>query len=1118
VVEKDLYLKENRGFNSLDLPVTKRREEIKEAILANDTVIITGETGSGKTTQIPLMILESVGLKGKVAVTQPRVIAARSVAEFVAKQVGINVGEEVGYHVRFDDKTSEGTNINFMTEGILLKMMEGDPLLSDYAVVMVDEVHERNIDTDLILGMVKRIQPLRKEKGLNPLKVVVTSATMEKEKLSNFFDDAPVIEVKGRTFPVRRHYLDPVNWLDKDQVCPDATPVVQNIFESNKDGDILIFVPGISEIQKTISNLKELVLSSNLSNVEVLPLHGQLSPEEQRKIFADNGTRKIIVSTNVAESSITVPRVKHVIDTGLVKRMKFNSITRISELTVEKQTQDCLDQREGRAGRVSEGDCYRLYSRDDYEFRKKIHTPEIVISDLSGVILKMRNLGINDIESFDFIDSPGRMAIESAIETLIGLGALDENEDLTDLGKEMMRLPLEPHLAKMVIESKKYDCEVDVTTIAAFVGLKSVFRFNSKSDEYYKAKEIYNGFKDSTSDFLTLLNIWKAYESNGLSDVWARNNFLNYKVLREANEVRNQLLRILGVKEVKTSDKPNEIVAKSIALGLSDRLVMKGDRYAYFSLTGYTPYYINPGSVVFSSNNEFITSMKTISNGEKEYLHLVQRVEPEWIIEMVPHLIREIRRPIRYDSYEGVIKKEVDYVFRANDRVFYEKFEEVTGNEEKEVLGELLADGEFLTYQDMDNVRDVIRELEGLALLYRGEDFSYSREKLVEIYRNKIRDITSAKELREKLQTKQIDLSLKLEDFVPSELIEKIRKENPDHIKISDNDYKIEYEKHYSYNGPEIIAVINFSAEEILKGVEIPKTIFGRKVLVRLSDGQEYRMEVKAVDNELLKEEAARILVEKQWREFGKSHVEELKPIAVTINNIMNDTVVLPEGVVYGKDPITGKDLVSVSAVVRDMDSYEIRHFLDERQANLYKVSKSEVERTNSYQSFVNTYGNQLKRRAEERVRTSQDPVDLIMSREPEDIIEEVKKVRPQQSGRPRHKALLWGVLISRGLDVVDKAEITVDECQNILPELEKAYEFDMVKKVKQTILVLKGAKNEMVKEYYISEDKKSLDDFKKRLMILVKKERGEIDDKKLDEMVFDVINEMLDKESSTQG
>jgi HrpA-like RNA helicase len=497
------------------LPILRYAQEIKETIARNETAIIVGETGSGKTTQIPLLLLEEMSPETRIAITQPRRVATRSVARYVAKKVGCHLGDKVGYQVRFEVHTTEGTRINFMTDGILLRKIQRDPLLQEYDVVMVDEAHERSLNIDFTLGLLKRLQKKRAEAGMKPIKIIVTSATLEKEKFARYFGDSPMVEIPGRLHPVDIHY---------EKNCPHdytkaAAEKVKSIIEQNKEGDILIFMPGQEEIDKTIREIEAL----EVSDITILPLYGQMSAEDQDKIFEKTSGRKVIVATNIAETSVTVPGIRHVIDSGLIKQIEFDPATGIETLAVRPHAKSGCIQRAGRAGRLAPGECWRLYTEEDFNNRQEFQTPEIQRSNLAHVVLMMKKIGIEDVKSFEFIDPPEPEALRQALDTLKILGALDENERITEIGETMAELPLEPHIARMVIEAEKHGCVETICTIASFLGCRSVFvRPKGKEAE---ADEAHRRFKVPESDFLTLLKIWQEYEANHYKDSWARDNF-----------------------------------------------------------------------------------------------------------------------------------------------------------------------------------------------------------------------------------------------------------------------------------------------------------------------------------------------------------------------------------------------------------------------------------------------------------------------------------------------------------------------------------------------------------------------------------------------------------------
>ncbi|MCD6422044.1 ATP-dependent RNA helicase, partial [bacterium] len=570
------------------LPVLEYKEEIKEAFLSSPAILVVGETGSGKTTQIPQILLEALpereGKPTKIVVTQPRRVAAISVARFVASQRGERVGGEVGYQIRFDDHTSEGTRLNFVTDGILLRYLQEDPLLRRYDVVMVDEAHERSLNIDFLLGLLKRAQRERKKASLPPLKVVVASATLEKEKFQGYFPEAPLIEIPGRLYPVEIHYHPP-QWDNVPSIIEKAGEVLKQILSEYPCGDVLVFMPGEEEINRTIQLLQEIQQKGEIPlEVEFLPLFARLSPEDQDLIFHPGDKRRVIVATNIAETSVTVPRIEHVVDSGLIKQTFYNPATGITTLETIKHSQSGCLQRTGRAGRIKPGHCWRLFSEEDFNSRPEHTLPEIQRSDLSHVVLAMlkMGLGLEDIRQFEFIDPPEPKALEEAIKTLTFLGAIEKEGKLTPEGELMAELPLEPKLARMIIEAEKHHCVEEVCTIASFLSAsRSVFVSPKERDLRELAREKHQAFFSNEpfpSDFLAFLRVWEAFQEHLLQagglkkevKEWAKNNFLSLRTLEEVSQIRRQLLRILRRNgyhppKEKTS---LEAVGKAITAGL----------------------------------------------------------------------------------------------------------------------------------------------------------------------------------------------------------------------------------------------------------------------------------------------------------------------------------------------------------------------------------------------------------------------------------------------------------------------------------------------------------------------------------------------------------------------
>ncbi|NQU99962.1 MAG: ATP-dependent RNA helicase [Parcubacteria group bacterium] len=701
--EKDLEARRETSEKEGELPILEYEQEIKETFRNNSEMIVVGETGSGKTTEIPLMLLEELGEDKKIIVTQPRKGATRSVTRYVAFKAGCRVGEEVGYKVRFEDETSAGTKLNFMTDGVLLRIIQNDPLLSEYSAVMIDEAHERSLNIDFTLGLLKKLQKEREKAGLQPIKIVVTSATLEKEKFSKYFGGAPSVEVPGRMYPVDVHHMESDeqdNFLDERgnfDYTRAAAGRVRDIVESDKEGDILIFMPGEGEIKRTVEQIEKL----EVNGVELLKLYGRMSPEDQDKIFEESSQRKIIVSTNIAETSLTIPGIKHIIDSGLIKQNEFDSRKGIEALVTKRHAKSGCTQRMGRAGRTASGECWRLYSKDDFEERDEFQIPEIKRSGLAHTVLIMKDMGIEDVESFEFIDQPLIENIQQALKELKSLGALDEDENITKIGKTMAELPLEPKIARMVVEAEKYDCVETVCTITAFLGGKSVF--NRPREKESKADLAHEQFKVRGSDFLSLLKVWKEYERNRHDYYWARDNFLDKKVLKEVEMVRFQLFKALRRNGIRaTENEDPEVIGKSIAAGLIGNLMVSNEFHSYRRIEDSQPgFYIHPGSAVFESGPKFFVTGK-IFQTSKKFTRRCQEVKPEWLPEIAPHLVeaREHDKEMTYKDDTGEVIEVIPYEIKGESGVAFIVKKKIKGERASELLAKVLVGGEILVAED----------------------------------------------------------------------------------------------------------------------------------------------------------------------------------------------------------------------------------------------------------------------------------------------------------------------------------------------------------------------------------------------------------------------------------
>jgi HrpA-like RNA helicase len=920
-----------------ELPILRYAREIKEAVSSNQTVVIVGETGSGKTTRIPLLLKETMSPQDKVAITQPRRVAARSVARYVAENVGCRIGEEVGYQIRFEDHATEGTRINFMTDGILLRQIQEDPLLSDYSAVIVDEAHERSLNIDFILGLLKRLQRKRAESGLKPIKIIVASATLEKDKFARYFDESPVVEVPGRPYPVVVHY-------EQDYVYDytrAAAEKAKMIVEQNKDGDVLIFMPGQEEIDETIREIESL----GLSNLVVLPLYGQMSSEEQDRIFEKTAGRKIIVATNIAETSVTVPGVRHVIDSGLIKQIEFDPSAGIEILAVRPHAKSGCIQRAGRAGRLAPGECWRLYSESEFNNRPEFQTPEIQRSNLAHVVLMMKKIGIEDVKSFEFIDPPKAEAIEQALDTLKTLGALDENERITGIGETMAELPLEPHIARMVIEAEKQKCVETICAIASFLGGRSVFV--RPRDKGHEADAAHSRFRVPESDFLALLKVWQEYEANDYRDNWARDNFLSGKTLNEVRQVRYQLLRALRRNGIRASESQDpEAIGQSIAAGLIENLMEYYSRHSYRRVKdSKRGFFIHPSSATFGRDPKFFVPAEIVQT-TKTYARIIQEVKPEWIPEIAPQLTREELRQAYYDPIRDRAVRKVYIYLRERYDPFMEEERPLAGEEAARVFAEALSQGKIdlpfarRNKEIIETVNDLWRRAEGKL------ERSFSTENLKIFYSERLGTISSRKELEAVLLEGKIKLEVELDDIISPERREEILRGNPDAIEILGASRQIQYS--YDDWGKKFTASVKISADDILKLEEAPVLPSGRVIVFEVIGKEgENRAQFSGVNLEELKQKSRQFLIKRQWDEWRYREKAPQERRLETFDPL-GELPDLPQPVVFGFDPETGEQMYAFPAITVEPsyysgNQYSIKYFPSREEAQQAQAKVSEL-------------------------------------------------------------------------------------------------------------------------------------------------------------------------------
>lgn len=597
------------AINYKKLPVYEQKDKILEVLEKNQVIVVQSPTGSGKTTQIPV-ILHEAGFSdsGIIAVTQPRRIAALSVSEFISKQLGTTYPGLVGYKMRFEDKTDSSTKIKIMTDGILLQEMKLDPWMSKYSVVMVDEAHERSLNIDFVLGLLKRVLQARPE-----FKVIVSSATMNAEAFSSYFGNCPIVNIDTITYPVSVIYDPPAipsstsSPAASDALLNKIESTIQRVLSNKVNGDILIFLPG----EKIIKDCMQKLYKSSFSRkIHIIPLYGRLAKEEQERVFdsAPLGKKKVIISTNIAETSVTIPGITVVIDSGLAKLNFYNPRTFTSSLTETLVSKASCNQRKGRAGRTQEGTCYRLYPRKDYETRQMYTLEEIFRTDLSEVVLRMSELGITEFEQFDFISPPGKEGIISAIETLNLLKALEKDNTLSEIGKLMVKFPLMPRLSRIIVEAILHYTQVLEETIIASAFLSAQSPFILPPGEEMEARIAHHAFRDVQGDFLTYVKLFKKFVNQEKPEEFCEKNFLDYRVLSEIKNIKEQLELIvsdMGI-PILNSGK-NDDYLTCIASGMIQFIAVREGKENYKTLTADN-IQIHPGSCMFKVSPLYIVA------------------------------------------------------------------------------------------------------------------------------------------------------------------------------------------------------------------------------------------------------------------------------------------------------------------------------------------------------------------------------------------------------------------------------------------------------------------------------------------------------------------------------
>ncbi|EEH32468.1 ATP-dependent RNA helicase [Borreliella burgdorferi] len=617
-------------MNDFKLPIYKYKDELIKVLKNHNVLIVESPTGSGKTTQLPRIIYEAGFAKlGKIGVTQPRRIATVSIAEYIAKHIGVNVGEEVGYKIRFEEITSPKTKIKLMTDGVLLQELKKDTLLYEYDVIIIDEAHERSLNIDFILGLIKDISRKRDD-----FKIIVSSATINTKIFSKYFNNAPVVSIETITYPVQIIYNPPLLNTSKGMILK-IKEIVLNVIKEKKAGDILIFLSGEKEIKETIKELQEL---NSKKNLIIFPLYGRMPKEAQEQIFmtTPKNKRKIIVSTNIAETSITIENIKIVIDSGKVKTNKFQTKTHTYSLQEVPISKSSATQRAGRAGRLSKGTCYRLYKREDYQLREDYQKEEIYRTDLSEVVLRMADIGIRDFTHFDFISKPSTHSIQTASKILKSLDAINNKNELTEIGKYMILFPLIPAHSRALVEAMiNYPQAIYQTTIGlSFLSTSGIFLL--PQNEEMEARQAHLKYKNPMGDLIGFVNIFEDFKKALNKEAFTKENYLDLQGLEEIANVQMQLENIISKLNIPIIQKgvfDNEGYLKSIMRGMRDYICFKTSKKKYKTIKAQNVI-IHPGSLISTDSVKYFVAGEIIET-TKMYARSIGVLKKEWIDDII---------------------------------------------------------------------------------------------------------------------------------------------------------------------------------------------------------------------------------------------------------------------------------------------------------------------------------------------------------------------------------------------------------------------------------------------------------------------------------------------------
>ena len=809
MAERDRRLKKSPDISFPEsLPITAKQTEIVAAIEKYPVVIIAGDTGSGKSTQIPKMCLAAGrGIDGKIACTQPRRIAATTIAGRIAEELGEEIGDSVGYKIRFKDRTGKGAYIKVLTDGMLLAETQQDPRLEEYDTVIVDEAHERSLNIDFILGILKSL--LRKR---NDLKLIITSATIDTEKFSKGFDDAPVIQVSGRRYPVSVQYrpLDPELEETGDMTYVDAAvKAVEDICGSGAFGDILVFMPTEQDILEACERLA----GRRLMNVTLLPLFARLPGSHQVKVFAPAKGRKVIVATNVAETSLTIPGIKYVVDTGLARISRYVPRTRSTTLPISPISRSSADQREGRCGRLENGVCIRLYSEEEYESRQEFTDPEILRSNLAEVILRMISLKLGKITAFPFLDKPHPASIKDGFDLLVELGAVFRKKSepvLTPRGRMMARMPIDPKISRMILEAQNRGCVHDVAIIASALSIQDPRE--RPMEKAGQADQAHARFRDAGSDFITLLNIWNHYHrswktlgTQNKMRKFCRAHFLSFVRMREWDHIHEQITNILKSHGIRNENRQDEngaedryaAIHQSILSGYLSNIAVKKDKNMYLAARGREAM-LFPGSTLFNKGPEWIVAMEMVKTS-RLFARCAAKIDPQWLESLGGSLCKSSYANPHWGKKAGEVRAHEQVtlyglVIVSNRPVSYGPMDPVTSHsifvQSALIEGNMNQQFGFLVHNQA-----LIREITQLEEKVRRRGIRVSDERVAEFYSSRLPGVYDVRTLKKMIRNRGGDDFLKMAeaDVIARQPDAEEVAQYPDKLNVGNSAFKFSY-------------------------------------------------------------------------------------------------------------------------------------------------------------------------------------------------------------------------------------------------------------------------------------------------------------------------------------